>query len=149
LVTSEGGGSPEGGVRGGVAQTEGNISEGRRPVVEVGGSWLRTVVGTWAVVGAASMEHISGPRRLGGGRCLEQRQTVGGRVERTRRERWSGYGSGEVKKSGFASEPRRGGIRTRGAAHVADRGKARATGVWPSSWCACVRPAAGRHLSGA
>jgi hypothetical protein len=55
--------------------------------------------------------------RLGGDWRLEQRRTVGGRAERTRRERWSGDESIEVKKSGFASEPRRAGDKdTRGGA---------------------------------
>jgi hypothetical protein len=64
LATSERGGSPEGSIDRGAAQPEGNIDEGWRPVVEVGGSRLGKVVGTQAVVGAASMEHISGRRRL-------------------------------------------------------------------------------------
>jgi hypothetical protein len=50
--------------------------------------------------------------RLGGDWRLEQRRMVGGRAERTRRERWSGDESIEVKKSGFASEPRRAGRHT-------------------------------------
>jgi hypothetical protein len=53
LVTGEGGGSPEGSVHGGAARPEGNNGEGRRPVVEVGSSWLGKVVRTQAVVGAA------------------------------------------------------------------------------------------------
>jgi hypothetical protein len=68
LVTGEGGGSPEGGVHGGTAQPEGNGGEGRRPVVEVGDSWLRKVVGTRTVIGVASTERVGGQRRLGGGR---------------------------------------------------------------------------------
>jgi hypothetical protein len=55
LVTSEGGGSPEGSFHGGTTQPEGNGGEGRRPVVEVGGSRFGKVVGTLAVVGVASM----------------------------------------------------------------------------------------------
>jgi hypothetical protein len=42
-----------------------------------------------------------------GAQHMEQRRTAGGRAERKRRERWSGDGSREVKKSVFASEPRR------------------------------------------
>jgi hypothetical protein len=109
LVTDEGGGPPQGGVHGGAARPEGNGGEGRRPVLEVGGSRLGKVVGTRAVIGAASTERVRGQRLLGSGRRLEQRQTVGGRAKRTRRERWSGDGSTEVKKSGFASEPMRAG----------------------------------------
>jgi hypothetical protein len=37
-------------------------------VVEVGGSQFRKMVGTRAVVGAASMERVGGRWRLGGGR---------------------------------------------------------------------------------
>jgi hypothetical protein len=33
-----------------------------------GGRWLGKMVGTRAVVGAASTEHVDGPWRLGGGR---------------------------------------------------------------------------------
>jgi hypothetical protein len=72
-VTSEGGGSPEGGVHGGVTRPKGNGGEGRHPMVEVGSSWLEKMVGTWAVVGAVSIEHVGGRRRLGGG---QQRQGV-------------------------------------------------------------------------
>jgi hypothetical protein len=43
---------------------EGNDGEGRRPVVEVSGSRLGKVVGTRAVIGAASTEHVGGRRRL-------------------------------------------------------------------------------------
>jgi hypothetical protein len=84
LVTNEGGGPPQGGVHGGVAQPEGNGGEGRRPVLEVGGSRLGKVVGTRAVIGAASTERVRGQRLLGSGRRLEQRQMVGGRAKRTR-----------------------------------------------------------------
>jgi hypothetical protein len=74
------------------------------------GAQLGKVVGTRAVVRVASTERVGGRRRLGSGRCLEQnRCTVGGGAERTRQERWSRDGRGEVKKSGFASEPRRTG----------------------------------------
>jgi hypothetical protein len=68
LVSSEGGGSPKGGVHGGAARPKGNDREGRRPVVEVGGSRLGKVVGTWVIVGVASTERVSGQRQLGGGR---------------------------------------------------------------------------------
>jgi hypothetical protein len=86
--------------------------------MEVGGSWLEKVVETRAVVGVASIERVGGRRRLGDGRCLEQRRTARGRAERTRRERWSGDGSGEVKKSGFASGPIRAGDKdARGGTH--------------------------------
>jgi hypothetical protein len=64
LATDERGGSLEGGVHGGVAQPEGNDGEGRCPVVEVYDSWLRKVVGTQAVIWAASTERVGGQRRL-------------------------------------------------------------------------------------
>jgi hypothetical protein len=64
LATGERGGSPEGSVHGGAAQPEGNGGEGRRPVVEVGGSRLGKVVRTRAVIGAASTECAGGQRRL-------------------------------------------------------------------------------------
>jgi hypothetical protein len=51
LVSGEGVGSPEGGVHGGAAQSEGNGGEGRRLVVD-----------TRALVGAASMERAGGRR---------------------------------------------------------------------------------------
>jgi hypothetical protein len=47
-----------------VARPEGNVGDGQRPVVEVGGSRLGKLVGTRAVVGAASMERVCGRRRL-------------------------------------------------------------------------------------
>jgi hypothetical protein len=54
----------------------------------------------------------------GGAWHLEQRQTVGDRAERMWREQWSGGGSGEVKKSGFASKPRHAEDKdARGGAH--------------------------------
>jgi hypothetical protein len=68
LVTGEGGGSPEGSFHGGMARPEGNNGEGRRPVVEVGGSRFRKVVETRAVIGVASMERVGGRRQLGSGR---------------------------------------------------------------------------------
>jgi hypothetical protein len=67
LVTSEGGGSPEGSFDDGVAWPEGNGSEGRRLVVEVGGPWFGKVVKTRAVIGVASTERVGGRRWLGGG----------------------------------------------------------------------------------
>jgi hypothetical protein len=79
LVTGEGGGSPEG-----AARPEGNDGEGRRPVLEVGGSWLEKVIGTRTVVGAALTEHVGGRRRLGGGRRRQsmcRRQRSGGGVK--------------------------------------------------------------------
>jgi hypothetical protein len=84
LVTSEGGGSPEGGFHGGVARPEGNGGEGRRPVVQVGGSWFGKVVGTWAVVGVALMERIGGRRRLGGGRRWQDMELAAEEWERVR-----------------------------------------------------------------
>jgi hypothetical protein len=64
LATGERGGSLEGGVHGGATWPEGNGGEGWHPVVEVGGSRLRKVVRTRAVDRAASMERVSGRRRL-------------------------------------------------------------------------------------
>jgi hypothetical protein len=72
LVTSEGGGSLEGSFNDGAARPEGNGSEGRRLVVEVGGPRFRKVVKTRAVIGVASTERVGGRRWLGGG----QRQQV-------------------------------------------------------------------------
>jgi hypothetical protein len=68
----------------GASRSEGNDGEGRHPMVEVGGSRLRKVVETRAVVGAASTERVGGWRWLGGGRRLEQRQMMGGKAKRTR-----------------------------------------------------------------
>jgi hypothetical protein len=96
FITGELGGLPHGGVHRGVARPEGNGGEGRRSVVEVDGSWLRKVVETRAVIGAAATKHIGGRRWLGSGSHLEQRQTMGCKVERTRWERWSRDGSREV-----------------------------------------------------
>jgi hypothetical protein len=92
LVSSEGGGSPEGGVHGGAAWPEGNGGEGRCPVVEVGGSRLGKMVGTRAVVGAASAECVSGQRRLGGGRRWQ------GTLP------WQRNGGGETAQGGAAVE---------------------------------------------
>jgi hypothetical protein len=80
LVIGEGG-SPEGGFHLGTARSKGNNGEGQRPVVEVGDSQLGKVVGTWEVVGVASMEHVGGWRRLESGQRLQsmrQRQRSGG-----------------------------------------------------------------------
>jgi hypothetical protein len=71
LVIGEGRGSPEGGVHRGMTLLARNGGGGRRPVVGVVGSWLGKVVGTRAVVGAASKERVDGRRRLGSDRCLE------------------------------------------------------------------------------
>jgi hypothetical protein len=60
LVTGEGGGSLEGGFHGGVAWPEGNGGEGRRLVVEVGGSRFGKVVRTRAVVGVVLTERVGG-----------------------------------------------------------------------------------------
>jgi hypothetical protein len=70
--------------------------------------------GRWSGHGRSLGWRVGGRRRLGDGRRLEQRRTMRGRVERTRRERWSR----EVKKSGFASGPIRAGDKdARGGAH--------------------------------
>jgi hypothetical protein len=54
--TSERRAHRRGGFHGGTARPEGNGGEARRPMVVVGNSWYRKVVGTRAIVGVASTE---------------------------------------------------------------------------------------------
>jgi hypothetical protein len=56
--TSERRAHRRGSFHGGTTQPEENGGEGRRPVVVVGSSWFRTVVGARAIVGMASMEPL-------------------------------------------------------------------------------------------
>jgi hypothetical protein len=104
LATDERGGSLEGGVHGGVTRPEGNDGEGRRPVVEVDSSRLGKVVGTRAVVGAASTERICGQRRLEQaihGDSVRPRRNGGGGAEEQPRAptRRSGELSASVRSS--------------------------------------------------
>jgi hypothetical protein len=54
--TSERRAHQRGSFHGGVARSEGNGGEGRRPVVVVGSSRFGKVVGAWVVIGVVSTE---------------------------------------------------------------------------------------------
>jgi hypothetical protein len=126
LVTGEGGGSPEGGFHKGAARPKGNGGEGRRSVVEVGDWRFKKVVGTRAVA-----------RRW----SATARQGIYGRGVGAGEMAWGVGGGGNS-----STATTRKGIR----AHVADvHGGARATSAWSSSCRVRMRPATGRHLSGA